>query len=251
MKFIFILIIATINLQLLAQKIKLEQNKLFVNNEYWGSLSEKWSNSGHNSLTFNGVDGKKWMEANFVKIKTDDTTLSLYKISFYPQNRIVYYNEGMELKQSLCTQLVKSGAFTKTGTYDRGIDKFERNFGLDLNEQKYTVKIPNGKYKVTLVERDKNAVVFVTNGQIKQDFKLIGTYNKEIISRNDSIICQITFLDIKGVEIAKANFEDVNAETAILNIHNYKDTIIINLNKGNNNMKVEEIAKQLIYLGKM
>jgi len=105
--------------------------------------------------------------------------------------------------------------------------------------------------KVTLVDRDRNAAIFVMNGLIKQDFKLIATYREETISRNDSTLSQITFLDIKGIEIAKASFEHHNGETATLSINNYKEPLIINLNKGNNTMKVEEIVRQLIYLKRM
>ena len=132
MRYYFLILALFANAQIFAQKIKLEQNKLFVDNVHWGNLTEKWAKSGHNSLTFTGVDGKKWMEASYVKLTSGDTTLSLYKISFYPQNRDVYYKEGMELNNSLSAQLVKSGAITKTGTFDRGIDKFEQNFCIQL-----------------------------------------------------------------------------------------------------------------------
>ncbi len=182
MKFIWILIISTINLQLLAQKIKLEQNKLFVDNEYWGYLTDKWTESGHSTLVFTGVDRKKWMEAQIVTKKSGDSAIGLYKISFYPQNSHVYYKEGMELKNSQCAQLVKSGAFTKTGTYDRGIEKFERNFGIIIPEQKTSDKISNANNKVSIVERDRKAPLFVSNVQISQDFKLIGTYKETIIA---------------------------------------------------------------------
>ena len=83
-----------------------------------------------------------------------------------------------------------------------------------------------------IVERDRNAPLFVSNGQIKQDFKLIGAYSETIISRNDSILIQVIFLDINDVEIAKAEFEKQNAETAILKIHQYKEILTINLNRG-------------------
>jgi hypothetical protein len=236
---------------LYAQKVKLEQGRLYVDNENWGKLNEKYSISGHNTLLFYGIDGKKWMEAQYLPNKINDTIVNAYKITFYPQNRIVFYKEGMEFKNTLCLQLVKSGAFTKSGTYDKGIDKFERNFALAMPEQKTTVKITNEKLKVTLVERDRNAAIFVVNGLIKQDFKLIATYREETISRNDSTLSQITFLDIKGIEIAKASFEHLNGETATLSINNYKEPLIINLNKGNQAMKIEEIVRQLIYLKRM
>ncbi len=251
MKFILILIISTINLQLLAQKIKLEQNKLFVDNEYWGYLTDKWTKSGHSTLVFTGVDGKKWMEAQFETKKSGDSAIGLYKISFHPQNRHVYYKEGMELKNSLCAQLVKSGAFTKTGTYDRGIEKFERNFGIIIPEQKTSDKIPNANNKVSIVERDRKAPLFVSNGQISQDFKLIGTYKETIIARNDTNFIQIFILDVNDVEIAKAEFEKQNAETATLKIHQYKEILTINLNRGTSEMKIQEIVLQLIYLKKI
>ena len=249
---LFLISLALLFFQTLqAQKVKLENGKLYVDNENWGKLSEKYSSTGHNTLYFLGIDGKKWLSAQYQSVNMNDSIVKAYKITFYPQNRDVYYREGMELKKSLCHQLVKSGAITKTGTYDKGIDKFERNFGFEVPEQKSEPKSPDAKYKITLVERDRNAAVFVTNGQIKQDFKLIATYREETIVRNDSTLSQITFLDTKGIEIAKASFEHVNAETAILNIYKYKEPLIINLNKGNNDMKVEEIVRQLIYLKRM
>ena len=247
----FLILALFMNAQIYAQKIKLEGNRLYVDTAYWGNLTEKWSKSGHSTLIFTGVDGKKWLEAQFESKKSGDSTIGLYKISFYPQNRIVYYKEGMELKNSLCAQLVKSGALTKTGTYDRGIDKFERNFGTIILEQKTNNNTPNANYKVSIVERDRNASLFVLNGQISQDFKLIGAYSETIISRNDSTLIQVIFLDINGAEIAKAEFEKQNAETAILKIHDYKETLIINLNRGNSDMKVQEIVRQLIYLKKI
>lgn len=158
------------NAQIYAQKIKLDGNRLYVDSEYWGYLTDKWTKSGHSTLVFTGVDGKKWMEAQFETKKSGDSAIGLYKISFYPQNSHVYYKEGMELKNSLCAQLVKSGAFTKTGTYDRGIEKFERNFGIIIPEQKTSDKISNANNKVSIIERDRKAPLFVSNGQISQDF---------------------------------------------------------------------------------
>ena len=230
------------------QKMKLDNNKLYIDDEYCCNVTEKATKTGHNSIFINGLDGKKWMEAHYFSLYQNDSIIKAYKLTFYPQTRCVYYKEGMELKKTLCLQLVKSGAITKTGSYDKGIDKFEQNFGIKLPKPKETPKKPDGKYKTTLVERDRNAAIFVTNGLIKQDFKLIGTFKEAVLTKNDSAFIQITFLDIKGVEIAKASFEQKNAETAILNIYNLKEPITVNLNKGDSDMKVEEIVKQLIFL---
>ena len=247
----YILILALFtNVQIYAQKIKLDGNRLYVDSEYWGYLTEKWTKSGHSTFVFTGVDGKKWMEAQFEIKKSGDSTIGLYKISFYPQYRNVYYKEGMELKNSLCAQLVKSGAFTKTGTYDRGIEKFERNFGTIIQE-KTSDKIPNANYQVSIVERDRKAPLFVSNGQIIQDFKQIGTYKETIIARNDSNLIQVFIHDSNDVEIAKAEFEHQNAETAILKIHQNKEILTINLNRGTSEMKIQEIVLQLIYLKKI
>jgi hypothetical protein len=230
------------------QKMKLDNNKLYIDDEYCCNVTEKATKTGHNSIFINGLDGKKWMEAHYFSLYQNDSIIKAYKLTFYPQNRFVYYKEGMELKKTLCFQLVKSGAITKTGSYDKGIDKFEQNFGIKLPKLKETPKKPDGKYKTTLVERDRNAAIFVTNGLIKQDFKLIGTFKEAVLTKNDTAFIQITFMDIKGLEIAKASFEQKNADTAILYIYNLKEPMTVNLNKGDTDMKVEEIVKQLIFL---
>lgn len=244
-----ILLVLICNVQIFAQKIKLEKNNLLVDNENWGSLSEIRSKSGHNTLVFYGTDGKIWFEALYVSKKSDDTIVKLYQINFLPQNRIVYYKEGMELKKSLSIQLVKSGAITKTGTYDRGIDKFERNFGTVLSEITTTKIDHDKKIKKYIVERNKNAPIFLANGFIKQDFKIIGKYNEQILSNEDSSLVKVHFYNIQGIEIANANFYKTSAETAYLSINGLEEVLTINLNPGNNTLKIIEIIKQLIYLG--
>lgn len=212
---IFFFLSLTLN-SAFSQKTRIENNKVIVDGQHWCNITESRGSSKLKTLKFKGKDGAIWMQAIPKTVNIADSTLHLYQLNFIALNRIIYFKPGIGSIKTLASQLVVSRAFIKSGIYAPGIDKFEKNYAFPLPDNLQLSNGKNIKSQVTLVERNLDANIFVLNGKITQDFKLVASYISEKVIIENETYDLIKFTDIKGLQIAQAEISHTDKGTAFL-----------------------------------
>ena len=174
--------------------------------------------------------------------------VDLYKlIESYTDNYIYYYivknNKKNIYIKNMKLQILKfynqyniNGNYIKSEYVERleindiGKNNFMIKYKKDEaeNESSTTVNSNNSQTQLPLVDRNKEAIIFVNSNSIEQDFKKIGTFSSFTTINKNSISVRTYIIKLPtGEKVAEFKVEDFNAENNSLYIYKNDKTVSI------------------------
>ena len=229
-----------------AQKISIKKGIAYAGDSAYCKITGK---SGivvfsESSFSILGMDDT---ELIFVK---DNEALDVYEFSFLSANqkiKVAKTEFGMDWKLNIVKTLFKNKVIDGNKINELGKKAFVLKYKTEEaeNENQNVSANTNGSNQLPLVERNKDATLFVTNNTIEQDFKKIGTFSSNTNFNKNSISIRTYIIKLPtGEKVAEFKAEDFNAENNSLYIYRNDKTVIVSgINGSTVGQEMEMIKK--------
>src|ERR1051326_133362 len=141
-------------------------------------------------------------------------THKYYRFTFIQSKNVAeMVSKGLKDKDMeeviVMNNLIDNGTSVNSEAETKFTAQFPPTISGNVNQPVVVNNISVNNY--SLVQRNRNAEIFVAGNDIKQDFKVIGTSQKSQQAANGTIINTINFFLPDGTKIAVATSEGVNA----------------------------------------
>lgn len=217
-----------------AQKIKIKNGIAYADDSAYCKVTGKTGFAGSMETSFS-IFGMDDNELVFVNDKNEDGTYELSFLSFNEKIKINKTEFGSAWKKNIVQELFKNKVIADNKINEAGKNKFVLKFKSDeggSNRGERIISgirnIASGKGQVTLTERNREADVSIAGNDIKQDFKLIGTFTSTPARNKDADVI-ITYI-IKlpdGETVADFKINSFKAEDNSLYLFRNDRTIIV------------------------
>ncbi len=207
--FIFCLVLCTY--AALAQKRKVEYNKktnaILVNGEQWASISKMKAGSPYLEMfILKDMQGKEIAYAKtFAEVGATQ-----YEIQFVASMQTIRKDFDMfsSTPRDFANFLIENQVLTQQGYNADGERRILSAFGQSTNS------LPNGTLptnpssnQITVLERNRNAEIFVFGDKIQQDFKDIGTISSSNQTAQGKVITTYRVVNHQNQLVAEATTE--------------------------------------------
>lgn len=170
-----------------AQKISIKKGIAYADDSAYCKVSGKTGFAGSMETSFS-IAGMDDTELIFVKENPED---GVYEFSFLSFNERIKINKlefGSAWKTNIVKELFKNKVISGNNINGAGKNRFILKFKSD-EKRNNDVEPRNADSQFKLEDRNKSADIFIFGNEIKQDFKLIGTFTvKTGVNQNAEII---------------------------------------------------------------
>ena len=212
-----------------AQKISIKKGIAYDGDSAYCKVSGKTGIMGTTESSFS-ILGMDDTELIFVKENENSDDYEFIFINSSQKIKISKTEFGSNWKVNIIKTLFKNKVIDGNKINDIGKNNFMLKYKKDEaeNESSTTVNSNNSQTQLPLVDRNKEAIIFVNSNSIEQDFKKIGTFSSFTTINKNSISVRTYIIKLPtGEKVAEFKVEDFNAENNSLYIYKNDKTVSI------------------------
>ncbi|XZF13597.1 hypothetical protein ACTHGU_17590 [Chitinophagaceae bacterium MMS25-I14] len=249
-KLFFIFILFFISPAIFAQKVSIEKDVVSVEDVPSFKIIST-GNMAQQAFVVQNMDGDQLISFDPAAEKNPNGTGRL-DIHFTGMPNTAQCNMTMGFKKMMAKKIVALGVIKNGRLSEDGVARlcaaYEGNAATAVAGSN-TVNTAND---YTIVVRNTSAPLFIMNGEIKQDYKLVGKYriNDEMISNMPGHIVRF-FQPENNTIIAQASYQNFSESCSLLL---YKNNRLVSIPLSKNttdDMKIKEVTSYLIQHGFM
>lgn len=191
-----------------AQKRKIEYNKktnaILVDGQQWASISKM--KAGRPYLDMFILKDMQGKEIAYAKTLAE---VSYYEIQFVASMQTIRKDFDMfsSTPKDFAKFLVENQALTEQGYNSEGERRILAAFGQSTNNLPNSTPPNNPSNQIAMLERNRNAEIFVFGDRIQQDFKDIGTISSSNQTAQGKVITTYRVINHQNQLIAEATTE--------------------------------------------
>lgn len=216
-----------------AQKISIKKGFAYADDSVYCKVTGKTGFAGSMETSFS-ITALDDTELIFVNENTEEEIYEFSFLSFNEKIKIAKIVFGSSWKTNIVKELFKNKVIAGNKINETGknnfILKFKKEEVKNNRNDMRNIDAENNfnTNQLKLVDRDKEAEIFVFGNDIKQDFKLIGTFSSKTAINKNADIIRTYFIKLPGGErIAEFKMNEFKAEDNSLYIFRNDKTISV------------------------
>ncbi len=203
-----------LSIQLMAQKAQMKDGTLTIDGKDVGHV-EIEKNALFKNYFVRSLEDEDWL---FFTMQNDGDNTYL-QVNIVPEDEVHKLNlNGLNIKKLIASAIQKSGIITEDGLDLSKKKTFLSLLGTPVDESKSEdrIVVSGNEEEPFLIERDRNAHIYVTGNEVSQDHTTISNLQTSTTVNEGNIYQIVKVYNIHDELVAIAKYDNVGAETVEL-----------------------------------
>jgi len=238
-----VLFLLLIVMQCVAQKVKIKDNVATIDEVYYCKVDDS-----REGTSFRDSANEELIFAKLVVLSSVNPVIAYYTLTFFPSGEQIYM-EAYNSKKDFIKTFYENNVIVNEKVSSEGLAKMKLKYNENLAEKYQNLYnqlqnqiVPSTTVNYTVVERNRNANIFIRDNNVEQDFKVIATYSYDSKATGGQIVSSYSFYSVNGVLVAQAQNTGINDNNFKLTTSKDNRTQTVTVTK----IGDEQIAKELV-----